>query len=100
STHRPAATPTSTPLLRPPPAGPPVRAVLYATHGGPPMVAWLVAVALSGCASAPVFNGIAEGTVHKQTAAGIHEEKLEGEKLQKVRNCLYSTTEVPAAESK
>ena len=64
------------------------------------MVAWLVAGALSGCVTPPVFNGNAEIIVHKQTTAGTHKEKLEGDKLAKARNCLYSTTEVTAADSK
>jgi hypothetical protein len=64
------------------------------------MVAWLLGSALTACVSPPVFNGIEEVIVHKQTAAGTHKEKLEGEKFQKASNCLYSTTEVTAADSK
>jgi len=64
------------------------------------MVAWLLGITVSGCTSAPVFNGIAEVIVHKQTAAGTHKEKLEGDRLARARSCLYSTVEVRAAESK
>jgi len=64
------------------------------------MVVWLLGVTLTGCTSAPVFNGIAEVIVHKQTAAGTHKEKLEGDRLSRARSCLYSTVEVSAAESK
>lgn len=64
------------------------------------MVTLLVSLGLWGCTQPPVYNGITEVIVHKQTAGGTNKETLEGERFDKATRCLYTTTEIPADQSK
>ncbi|MEQ1505685.1 MAG: hypothetical protein ABMB14_25855 [Myxococcota bacterium] len=53
-----------------------------------------------GCTSAPVYNTITEVTVHLQTPGGTSRKALEGDQLERAKNCLYSTVEIDREESK
>jgi hypothetical protein len=64
------------------------------------MVSLLLSAGLWGCTEQPVFNGIGEITIHVQTANGVKKEPLDGERLDRATECLYTTTEIPASQAK
>lgn len=57
---------------------------------------------LTGCTQEPLFNGIKAVTVQKISASGLQKAELTQTGLQKARQCLNQTTEVPqtATESR
>jgi hypothetical protein len=65
------------------------------------MVPLLLSAGLWGCTEQPVFNGIDEITIHEQTQNGVKKETLDGERLGRAVECLYSgTTEIEGAQAK
>jgi hypothetical protein len=58
-----------------------------------------ILTSLSGCTSPPVYNGIANITVHTQDSRGTKQEELSGDRLDKARACLYRTEEVGQDEA-
>ena len=64
------------------------------------MVPLLLSAGLLGCTEQPVFNGIAEIKIHIQTANGTKVDTLEGERLGRATNCLYSTAEIEQSQAK
>ena len=64
------------------------------------MVSLLLSAGLWGCSEQPVFNGVDEITIHIQTANGVKKETLEGERLNRAKSCLYTTSEIDASQAK
>ena len=64
------------------------------------MVPLLLSTGLWGCTAQPVFNGIAEVTIHVQTASGVKKDHIEGERLERAKTCLYTTQEIEKSQAK